>query len=450
VNDFTAHVARYIEIHGLMNPGDRVLVGLSGGPDSVALLHALKRLGHDVVAAHLDHGWRIESADEAAWVAARCAEWGVPCHVERMGVAPAGSMEEAAREARYAFLDRVASEAGCGAIATGHHADDQAETLIFRLARGTGPAGLVGMRPRRLLPSGMPIVRPLLAVSRAAIMHALEAWGLPSLTDPTNADLGPSRNRIRHQVMPALASVSPDAARHMAKLSELVREEEATGEEEDRRLAKYLLRTFSTGWGELDRGALLALPLSRRRRLVRWVAGRLGAPVWDAVSLERLLDVAAGGGAADLAGGWRVTVEDDVVVLDGNFAPPEPVSFHGSGRQSTEAWGWAVTIAHQASAEAASPTLVRFDPSALPGGLVWRTGRPDTDAFRPWGHREKRSLRHFLARADVPRRRQGGLLVLAAEEEVLWVVGVRRGAAAAVSRTPEDVWEMQAAARFWV
>lgn len=445
-----AEVAAYIARHDLITQDDRVLVGLSGGPDSVVLLHVLNRLGYTVEAAHLDHGLRPGSAADARWVEARCAEWGVPFHGGVARVTPAGSIEAAAREARYAYLSEVARARGCTLIALGHHADDQAETLLFRLARGTGPSGLAGMRPRREQGAGPAIVRPLLGVSRPAIEAALAAWGLPSLTDPSNADTDFARNRLRHVVMPALRAISPDATRHVARLAELMAEEEALGEEETARLAKYMTRTFSSGMGEVDRRALGALPPPRRRRVLRHLAARLGAPAWDAASLDALCRVSASGGAVDLAGGWRAWVEDGVLVLGGNLPGPAPVSFLQVPTQPTAPWGWRVTWRPTVSDAPASPVCVRFDAGELPEGLVWRSGKPDDDGFQPWGHRETHSLRHFLARAGVPRRHQGHWLVLAHEETVYWVVGVRRGSRARVQRTPENVWEMQAAAGFWV
>jgi hypothetical protein len=229
-------------------------------------------------------------------------------------------------------------------------------------------------------------------------------------------------------------------------------QEESDLEQEDTaRLAKYMTRTFATGLGEVDRRAFTALPRVRRRRLLRLLAGRLGAPAWDASSLEAVLHVADAGGAVDLPAGFRAWAEPDVLVLAG--LPPEPAPAfldRQTAVQPTAPWGWAVTRSTVPSARDAGPTVVRFDPAGLPADLVWRSARPDLDRFQPWGHRESRSLRHFLARAEVPRHRQASLLVLASREEVFWVVGVRRGSQAMVERTPEDVWEMQAAARFWV
>lgn len=446
-----AAIAPLIAPH--LSPGTPVLVGLSGGPDSVVLLHALKRLGYPVTAAHLDHGLRPESADEAAWVAARCADWGIPCQIAR-GELPVGpGLEETAREARHAFLQATARERGSGAIALGHHADDQAETVLFRLARGTGPAGLVGMRAYRPTEGGVPLLRPMLGLTRDQIEATRIAWNLPSLTDPTNATLDFARNRLRHVAMPALRTVNPDAARHIAQLSRLIEEEEALREESIVRLAKFIVRSVAPHMGEMERGAFLALPAATRRRLLRWVLTHHGGPAGDQTLIETALAVAEHGGGTDLAGGWRIAVEEPWLVLSRPGSAPAPVpvgTVRHEGGDSLAPWGWHVRLTDGFTEAVPGPTCVRFDRLGLPDDLQFRSAEPDRDRFCPWGHQETHSLRHFLARCQVPRHRQETLLVLASGQDVYWVVGYRRGSQAKVERTPENGVEMQATARFRV
>ncbi|HEY9720706.1 MAG TPA: tRNA lysidine(34) synthetase TilS, partial [Oscillatoriaceae cyanobacterium] len=413
-------IAAAIAREKLLAPGERVLVALSGGPDSILLLHALHELGYCVGAAHLDHGMREGSAADADWVAAHCAQARIPCTIERLIVAPAS--EEAAREARYAFLFRVAIAGSYRAIALGHQADDQAETLLFRLARGTGIAGLGGIAPRR--EARVPLVRPLLDLTRREVIAALEGAGLPWLEDPSNLKLDFARNRLRSRVLPELEAVNTRAVPHRARLASLAREESAAEEELDRRLAKYFMRTPAPGLGELDRPTLLALPLPRRRRMLRLLVEELEAMPWDADTIELALAIAEHGGSADLPGGWRVSCEKEVLVLDGPGETPT-IPFNGPGPQPTQRWGWRIEARSGATSRSAGPLCVRFDPAALPGGLGWRSARPETDRFQPWGHRRIRSLRHFLSACKVPLRQQSRLLVLADAEEVFWVVGLR-------------------------
>ena len=177
-----------------------MLAAVSGGPDSTALLLALHELGHDQVAAHFDHALRADSAADSEAVATLCARLGIPLISERR-TAPlgAGSLQAAARAARYAFLERAAEAHGRDLIAVAHTADDQAETVVMNLLRGSGPAGLRGMPARR----GR-LVRPLLTATRAQVVDYLERSGVTPREDPSNRDRRFLRARVRHLLMPRL------------------------------------------------------------------------------------------------------------------------------------------------------------------------------------------------------------------------------------------------------
>ena len=448
--DPIAAAAASIADHGLLRPAEPVLIGLSGGADSVALLHVLLRLGYPVQAAHLDHGARSGSADDAAWVVARCADWGVPCHMERRLVPRGPGFEVRARDARLAFLAEAAGATGHQIVALAHHRDDQAETLLFRLARGTGPSGLAGMAPRRALAPGVRLIRPLLDVPREALREALTNWGLAWREDPSNADLSPARNRIRHAVLPALTDVFPEAAARIAALARLVREEEAVWQELSQRLANHVMRVVAPGIGEVDREAFRGQPAAVRRRLLRLLAEQMRATPPDAAGLERALGVAEGGGGADLGNGWRIEADSRWLALRRPAQGPAPASLAPEGVQPTAPWGWRVVRGPAPSSHPAGPCLARFDADALPADLVWRSATPDADRFRPWGHTSHRSLRSWLARRGVPRHRQESLLVLASGDEVVWVPGYGRSALAPLARVGAVCLEMQATAGFRV
>ncbi len=213
----------------LFASSDRVLVAVSGGPDSLCLLHVLwaerKVRGLAAVeAAHLDHGLRgEESAAEAAWVSGWCAERGIPCHVGLADVAALAaerkiSKQEAARAARYAFLATVAAESGADKIATAHTQDDQVETVLMNILRGTGMDGLRGIPARRGA-----YVRPLLDISRAEIEDYCVVHGLEPRRDPSN--LSPdnyTRNRVRLELLPMLArDYNPQIGPALLRLSEI-------------------------------------------------------------------------------------------------------------------------------------------------------------------------------------------------------------------------------------
>ena len=432
------------------DPDDLVIVGLSGGADSVALLHALLRLGRRVIAAHLDHAARPGSADDAAWVAARCAEWGVPCRVERRPVPLGPGFEARARDVRHACLAEVARGAGATAVALGHHRGDQAETVLLRLARGTGPAGAAGMAASRPLAPGVALIRPLLAVPAADLRAALVAWGVAWREDPTNADPAFARNRARHAVLPAIAALHPGAEPALAAFADLVREDEAAWEELSGGLANHVMVVVAPGIGEVDREAFRGLPAAVRRRLLRLLATRMGASPPGAAGLERALGVAEAGGGADLGDGWRIDADPRWLALRRPAQGPAPAPLAPDGEQPTAPWGWRVVRRAVPSALGAGPCLVRFDPSGLPADLAWRTADPDGDRFRPWGQAHHRTLRSWLARRGVPRHRQDALLVLASGDEAVWIPGYGRGALAPLAREGGPCLEMQASAGFRV
>lgn len=217
------HILPYAEELNLLPRKGLILCALSGGGDSVALLHFLKSYGFAVMAAHFDHGIRPNSAEDAAFCRRFCAELGVECRVGtgRIGERP-GNLEANAREARYEFLHAVAAETGAAVIATAHTANDNLETVLLHLCRGCGLNGLGGIQPRR-----GNIVRPMLQTTRRGVEKYLEENGLEFVTDQTNLDDHYARNRIRHRVIPVLESINPKVVERAAEMTRLLREDEA-------------------------------------------------------------------------------------------------------------------------------------------------------------------------------------------------------------------------------
>src|SRR5687768_6850750 len=220
------------------SPGDRVLVAVSGGADSLALLHALahdrESLALTLFAAHVHHGMRGDEADaDVDFLEGICAEWAVPLLVERVGVPELAkreriSVEEAGRNARYSALDKLAQEHGCNRVATAHTADDQAETVLLNLFRGTGIDGLAGIPARRPLSGdlGAPeLVRPLLRRWRRDTEAYCAEHALEPREDRTNRDLRYRRSRIRHELLPRLRDYDPDVKSHLVRLADQAREE---------------------------------------------------------------------------------------------------------------------------------------------------------------------------------------------------------------------------------
>jgi tRNA(Ile)-lysidine synthase len=228
-----ARVRETIRRYGMLAGGERVVAAVSGGPDSIALLSVLVSLRGDlsleIHVAHLNHTLRPDAAEDAAAVAAAAERFGCPYHGATADVRAAASrerrsLEDAARRARYAFLTGVAREVGAQAVATGHTLDDQAETVLMRLLRGSGPRGLGGIPPVRP-DDGLRIIRPLLETSRAEIVDYLARSRLDSREDSTNRDVAIPRNRVRWVLLPILEGYNPDVRRALARLAEVVRDE---------------------------------------------------------------------------------------------------------------------------------------------------------------------------------------------------------------------------------
>jgi tRNA(Ile)-lysidine synthase len=217
----SVEVAFLHAIKGLVGPDDLVVVGCSGGGDSVALLHLFHRLSPKrrpvLVVAHLDHGMRRGSAADRAFVEKLAAKLDVPCESDRRSVPSARrkgeSPEQAARRVRHGFLQEVARKTGATKIALGHTLDDQAETILMRLVRGSGPSGLLGMRAE----GPGPLVRPLLSIERSELRSWIKRNRIAFREDPSNRNPRFDRNYVRLKVLPALRKLNPKAARHIAE-----------------------------------------------------------------------------------------------------------------------------------------------------------------------------------------------------------------------------------------
>ena len=325
-----AAVDRVLRATGMPPRSSTLVVGVSGGADSVALVDALaslrRRRGFRVLAAHLDHGLRPGSADDAAFCAELCRSLDVPLRVDRADVRARaarerGGLEQAARRERYAFLRRVKEEEGAVAIAVAHTRDDQAETLLLRLLRGAGATGLGGMRPR-----SRDVLRPLLAVSRGEVLAQLRERGLAWREDPSNDDLDHRRNRVRHELIPYLEErFNPAIRASLARTASLLADEAA----HVRREAETLLATISReedGALLLGRPALADAPAAVARAAIRQALLRTGGLARvGAVHVEGILGLARSkvpsGRRLPLPGGREVLFTRDEVRIESRMRP---------------------------------------------------------------------------------------------------------------------------------
>ena len=266
-----------------------MLVGVSGGRDSIALLHWLHARGfRKLIVCHLDHSLRAESRADAKFVATLAARLGLVYESTRSNVASIAkrrklSIESAAREARYKFFARMARKHACQRVLLAHHADDQVETFLFNLLRGSGPAGLAGMAPCSTRADGLLLARPLLGVWREEIDAYIATHALAFREDASNADPRHTRNRIRHAALPALESaLGRDVRRALWRTAELLRAED------EHFAAAPELQGIPE---QLDTAALRALPLALQRRLIHaWLrAHGVGDVGFDEVESVRSL-----------------------------------------------------------------------------------------------------------------------------------------------------------------
>jgi tRNA(Ile)-lysidine synthase len=291
----------------LIPDGSSVLAAVSGGGDSVALLHLLVRFARgrnlSLAVGHLDHGLRRGSRTDRKFVEKLAGQLALPCisdrreleGLRRRGESPA----EAARRVRRAFLMEAAERAGADLIATGHTLDDQAETVLMRLVRGAGAKALTGMAE-----SGPgPFVRPLLAIERDRLRAYLDRRGLDHREDPSNRDMRFDRNRVRRLVLPVLReALNPQAARHLVKAAQRFREDAAHLDELAELAFERAVRRSSEGRLELEAAALAKAPAPIANRIARLAILRVGADARKVATrhIDGLIGLASGAGGREL------------------------------------------------------------------------------------------------------------------------------------------------------
>jgi tRNA(Ile)-lysidine synthase len=437
---------RTIRRHAMLARGDTVVVGVSGGADSLALLHVLlwlaPALALRVYVVHVDHGLRPDSARDGEFVQALGARLGVPVEVVRVHVG-AGSVEAGARAARHAALESAADRCAAARIALGHTADDQAETLVMRVLEGTGVRGLAGIPPVR----GR-LIRPLLESRHRDAVATLQAAGLQWLEDPSNRDPRFFRNRVRHALMPRLAELAGDDV--TVRLGNLARRAREAIDALDQLAAVELARHVHEEDGALvlPRAALAGLPRPVAAEMLRVAAVRLGsrAPLraWGHRGLRRILAEMPARRPFRL-GGVVVEVSGDRVRVGGTRAAAlAPRDLAVPGRVELPEIGRALEAVVVAAADYTVPRerdRVAFDAAGLPPRLVVRPRRRG-DRFRPFGGGDRR-LKSFLIDAKVPRWDRDRLPLVDSGRDIVWVAGVRRGAAAPITSRTGSVVELR-------
>lgn len=403
--------------HMLPGKGGTVLCGVSGGRDSICLLDYLHKLGQQrgftAAAGHLNHLMRPTAQRDEDFVRAFCRERGIPFYTERADVYGLCdtwelTVEETGRRARYEFLQRTAAAIGAARIATAHHRDDLAETVILQLLRGTGPQGLTGIPPVR-----GNIIRPLLDTSRRDIERYIEENGLTYVTDETNGDTAYARNRLRLEIWPMLEGINSEAAAHIARTADILRRENAYLDE----LAAA--RLPETGCA-VDCGALLAAPEALRPRMLRLLLERLGTGRKDlgAVHLETLERLAAGEGMLALPGGAEAVCRDGVLTVRPAEIPPEETVL----REGENPFGAACILVSRTPAEGG--LALRCGPGQVLTARCWRRDDRLTQA----DSRGERSVKRLLAERGVTPEKRETIPVLCVDgvTAAVWGVGTDR------------------------
>ncbi len=459
-SDSLLETVRYtVKDHRMIKEGDRVVAAVSGGADSVCLLDVLSRLapelGLSLAVAHFDHGLRgAQDESETGFVRDLAEGRGLPFYTEKASPPlqdQGGSLEERAREARYAFLEMVRQEHCAASVAVGHTLDDQAETVLMRLLRGTGPSGLSGIPPVR----EPGIIRPLIKVRRRDIESYLEANGLSWRLDPTNLKTYHLRNRVRLELLPLLLDFQPKLVEHLGELADLIRDEDA------------LMARLAQGWlkenASKDPGPETALPLdlflrehpALQRRIVRAAlleqAGGLRRidreHVRAVTGLARGVRPQAG---LDLPGGLEVRRSYDQLVFGSvRFSQDRAVvnhTFSAPGDYTVGRAGLRMVLELRNPDGIGSlnrgPWNAFLDAGSLRFPLTLRSVRPG-DRFVPLGMQGRRKVKDFLIDRKVPFKERSRAMLLLSGETPLWLCGYRIDERFKVRESTERVLEVR-------
>ncbi len=460
MNRVLESVVRSIGAHQMVAPADTIVVAVSGGPDSLCLLHVLcalrEELDISLHVAHLDHGLRgRESAADAAFVGELARAWQLPVTVEAADVAAYRrahklSLEEAARQVRYAFLADVARRVSANAVAVGHTADDQVETILMHWLRGAGLTGLRGMLPVQRLPGtaeheSIRLIRPLLEITRGETEDYCRAHGLAPRRDRSNEDDRLRRNRVRRQVLPLLEQFNPNLRSLLLRTARIVADDEACMDQQT-----------ATAWravAQVEEGSVSfhldqwqGIPAALQRRLLRraWahLSGALSDLSW--VHVEQARDIIARrrvGTGAHLPGGVSLLVGYTAFTVgrqgSGPVAHPDlplltteslPIACPGvtllpGGRWRVEAEVLPVERAGQMLGRPSHLEEI-FDAGAIGRELLLRRRRPG-DRMQPLGMAGTKKLQDIMVDARIPRAWRGAVPVLATPDRIVWVVGTR-------------------------
>lgn len=440
-------VLRFIRKHKLVSGQRPLLVAVSGGPDSVCLFHILaglsEELGIELQAAHLDHRLRgPESEEDAFYVSRLSGQLGIPVTIQARDVKEYRlqhrmTLEEAAREVRYTFLAEVAGSIGADCVATGHTADDNAETILMHLIRGAGTRGLTGLQPRsqwRSPENNLTIIRPFLPVSRQETEDYCYKYQLEPRSDSSNLSMSPLRNKIRHQLVPLLESYNPRITEALLRTARIAGDDLAALDGVADRWWDSIAEKRG-GTVVLDKEKMLGLPAGFQRLLLRRAIKEIAGDLKDveAIHIEAMMEVLSkpAGKLVILPGGLVFIAEYARYLLAPESDalcpyPPilESVILKIPGETRLPGWRVTATRINREQMDEGNDFTAYLDAGGLDGALAVRCRQPG-DRFQPLGMDRSKKLARFMSDEKIPAAWRRRVPLVCSSEHILWVVGWR-------------------------
>ncbi|MDH5696295.1 MAG: tRNA lysidine(34) synthetase TilS, partial [Dehalococcoidia bacterium] len=441
-------VLSFIEQHHLVSGSEKLLVAVSGGPDSVCLLHILVKLQEELTAklhvAHLNHQLRgAESEADADYVSDLAHQWGIPATIERRDVTGYQkqqrlSLEEAAREVRYSFLTQVAGSIRADRVAVGHTKDDHIETILLHLIRGAGTRGLRGLQPYTEWQSktgSLIIIRPLLEISHQETEDYCRHHRLAPRLDASNLSLSPLRNRIRHQLLPLLQSYNPRVAEALLRTSRIASDDI---DFVDKEIAQ-LWNRIAQQRGEtiiLDKKRFDQLPPTLKRYLLRASAEKLLGSAKD-IEMRHIEEMMSAltkpaGKRLSLPGGLIFSLGYDQYQLASDLAALSPlprlegeVQLNIPGQTLIPGWRIEATIIDRKQMTEKGRDFTAYFDLGKTGDKLLVRPRQRGDRFQPLGLSQPKKVNEFMIDAKIPQAWRQQIPIVCSPSQILWVVGWR-------------------------
>jgi len=459
-------VIDFIREHNLFSADDRLVVAVSGGADSVCLLHILmrwrKELGVELHVAHLNHQLRgAESDSDAGYVSDLVSRLDVPATIERRDVAAYRdqkgiSLEEAAREVRYSFLAEVASVIGTSKVVVGHTRDDHIETILMHLLRGAGTAGLCGLQPRSVLPYGessgqLEVARPLLELTRQETLDYCQRYNLAPRSDSSNVSPSFLRNRVRLELLPVLRSYNPGIDKALLRLADIAGDD-----------ASFIAKKASLLWKKLaseeddiiylDMSQMVASPRAMQRQIFRRAIKQLRGNLKDveADHIEAMMDFLSkpAGKKLCLPDGLTLSTEYGRLILasaQASICPLPPLkgifSIKIPGETVLPGWRVRADIVRQV-VDDEDGLAASFDLDKVGKELAVRRRRPG-DRFQPLGMSQTKKLQDFMVDSRIPRSWRDRVPLICSPKQILWIVGWRIDDRVKVTENTKEVLHLQ-------